>query len=146
VTTHSQHYSNTLALSQLTPVFLSYTDKLGDLYSPLRIPWNVVESLVMENAVRYCLAVVRLFPNLRASIIVRLALALLPHIVARFIQERMRVLNTGYAAAVTPWVGSECQKVRLEFLRLAELQREPNLGSSNSPESSGASPLSQSTK
>jgi hypothetical protein len=71
---------------------------------------------------------VRLFPNLRASIIVRLALALLPHIVACFIQERRRMLNTGYAVAVTPWVASESQSHRLEFLRLAEPQREPDLG------------------
>jgi hypothetical protein len=130
----------------LTLGFLSYADKLGELYSLLRIPRNVVESPIMENAVRYCLAIVRLFSNLRASIIVCLAFTLLPHIVACFIQERRQMPNTGYAAAVTPWVASESQKVRLEFLRLAEPQREPDLGSSDSPESGGALPLSQSTK
>jgi len=112
---HGQHYSNTLALSQLTPLFLSYTDKLGELYSLLRIPRNVVESLIMENAVRYCLAIVRLFPNLRASIIVRLALALLPHIVACFTQERRQMPNTEYAVAVTPWVASESQSQDSNF-------------------------------
>jgi hypothetical protein len=82
----------------------------------------------MENAVRYCLAIVRLFPNLRASIIVRLTLPLLPHIAACFIQEWRRMPNTGYAVAVKFCGLLNLQVINLNLYDLAELQQEPDLG------------------